>query len=64
MINYSELFVLFLLLPVVMQIIVPFLMLVGWGFVCFIRMVFGRQKIVDAIKDDVDLSEGLQLSRG
>lgn len=64
MINYSELFVLILLVPVVMQIIIPLLMLVGWGGVCFIRLVFWRQKIVDAKKDDVDLSEGLQLSRG
>jgi len=63
MANYSEIFVLFLMLPVVIQIIVPLLMLLVWGFLCLLRTVFRRKKIVDAIKHDVDLSEKLQFSR-
>jgi hypothetical protein len=62
--NYSEIFVLFLILPVVMQIIVPLLMLVGWGFLCLLRTVFRRKKIVEDTRHDVDLSEELRLSRG
>jgi len=63
MANYSEIFALFLMLPVVIQIIVPLLMLLGWGFLCLLRTVFGRKKIVDAITHDVDFSEKLQFSR-
>jgi hypothetical protein len=63
MINNSELIVLFLMLPVFMQIIVPLLMLLGWGFVCVMRAVLGRKKIVDDMQDDSIVSEGLQFSK-
>jgi hypothetical protein len=61
--NYSELVVFFLMLPVATQIIVPLLMLLGWGFVCVKRTVSGRQKIMDGLKDHVKISEELQFSR-
>ena len=63
MTNYSELVVFFLMLPVFTQIIVPLLMLLGWGVVYVKRTGFGRQKIVDGIKDDAKISEELQFSR-
>ena len=62
--NYSEFFVLLLLLPVVIQIIVPLLMLLGWGFLRLVRTVFSRKKIVGTVKNDLDLPDELQLSRG
>lgn len=47
MTNYSELVVFFLMIPVFTQIIVPLLMLLGWGGVYVKRAVFGRQKIAE-----------------
>lgn len=61
--NYSELVVLFLMLPVVVQIIVPLLMLIGWGGVCVMKTVSERQKILADIKDDVKISEESQFCR-
>ncbi len=60
--NYSELVIFFLMLPVGMQIIVPLLMLLWWGFISLIRKVLRRQNTVNSLKDEVGLSGGVQFS--
>ncbi len=44
MINNPELVVFLLMLPVVIQIIIPLLMLVVFGLVCAVRFVFGWKR--------------------
>lgn len=44
MANYSEVIVFFLLVPVLMQIILPLAMLAGYGFGQMANVLFKRQK--------------------
>ena len=50
MTHYPELVVFLLMLPVVIQIIIPLLMLAGFSVVCAVRTVFGWKRIVDGVK--------------
>ena len=59
---YSTLIVFSLLLPVVVQIVVPLLMLIGFGIFRVMRVVFWRRKAVDSVADDLQSREGLQFS--
>jgi len=52
MTHYPELVVFLLMLPVVIQIIIPLLMLLGFSLVCAVRTVFGWKRIVDGVKGD------------
>jgi hypothetical protein len=63
MTNYSELIVFFLFLPVLTQIIIPLLMLVGFGVVRAMRTVFGSQGVAESRTNGPKLGEELQLGR-
>jgi hypothetical protein len=52
MTEYSGLMVFFLFLPVVMQIIIPLLMLVGSGLGYVLRTVFVKRTVMNAAKVD------------
>jgi len=62
MTNYSEFMVFFLLLPVLTQIIVPLLMLVGFGLLRMVNLVFGAPEVAEGRKDRTKIEEELQLS--
>ena len=62
MTNYSEYMVFFLLLPVLTQIIVPLLMLVGFGLLRMVNLVFGAPEVAEGRKDRTKIEEELQLS--
>lgn len=64
MTNYSELVIFFLMLPVAIQIILPLLMLIGFGLLRVLRVMFGRKKVVSGVKKNVGFQEDLRLSRG
>lgn len=51
MTDYSTLVVVFLMLPVLMQIFLPLLMLVGHGLTHMIKVVIWRQAAVDGATD-------------
>lgn len=59
----SGLMVLFLLLPVVMQKIAPLLMLIGYGLVSVVRIVFGGQKVVTAARGGAGILMESQSNR-
>lgn len=63
MTNYSELVVFILMIPVAIQIILPLLMLIGFGLIRVVRTMFGGEKVVSGVKVDVGSQEDLQLSR-
>jgi uncharacterized membrane protein len=63
MTNYSEVMAFFLLLPVLTQIIIPLLMLVGFGVLRVVRLVFGAPEMVEGRKNRTAIEEELQLSR-
>ena len=63
MTEYSQILVLFLLFPVVVQIILPLGMLVIFGFSSVLKAAFGRQEKVGAMKDGAHVEKDLQLSR-
>jgi len=63
MTDYSEIVIFFLMLPVAIQIILPLLMLIGFGLIKAVRIIFGGKKIVSNVKKNVEISEDLQLSR-
>ena len=63
MTDYYGLMVLFLLLPVVVQIIIPLLMLVGFGLIYLLRTVFAKRTIMNTAKFDPDNLMELQSSR-
>lgn len=63
MTDYSGLMVLFLLLPVVVQIIIPLLMLVGFGLIYLLRTVLAKRTIMNTAKFDADDLMELQSSR-
>jgi hypothetical protein len=52
MTNYPELVVFLLLLPVVIQIIIPLLMLVGFSLGYAVRTVFGWKRSVGGVKSN------------
>ncbi len=63
MTDYSVFVVFFMMLPVTIQIIIPLLMLAGFGLVCFVTTVFRKRIITGGLKDGVTLPEGLQVGR-
>ena len=60
MTDYSILVLFFLLLPILVQIIFPLLMLIVYGFVQVVKMMFFPQEIIN-IHEKV--GQELQLSR-
>ena len=60
---YSEFVVLFFLIPVVLQVIIPLVMLVGFSIVSAVNAVFRRLKFGTHIKSGVKVREELQLSK-
>ena len=62
MTNYSELVVLLFIIPVAVQIIIPLLMLIGFGIVSGVKAVFRLFKSGNGIKNGVKVGEELQLS--
>lgn len=63
MTNYSELFVVFLMIPVFMQIFIPLLMLIAFGVIRGLSLIFGRQRVVNDIQHVEKIEDELQLSR-
>jgi len=63
MINYSELVVFILMIPVAIQIILPLLMLIGFGLIRAVRTMFGGEKSVCDGKENFGVPGDLQLSR-
>lgn len=63
MTDYSTLVVVFLMLPVLTQIILPLLMLVGHGLVWLIKVVIWRLPAVDGATDLVKEPGEIHLSR-
>ena len=63
MTDYSGLVAFFLMIPVAIQIIIPLLLLIGFGLIRAVRAMFGGEKVVDDLKGDDKILEDLQLSR-
>jgi hypothetical protein len=63
MTDYSELVIFILMIPVAIQIIIPLLMLIGYGMMRMVGTTFGGQKAVRDAKVDKGISGDLQLSR-
>ena len=63
MTNYSELVVFFFILPVVIQIIFPLLMLIGFGIVSVGKAVFRLKKSPVNKKNGTRIEEELQFSK-
>ena len=55
MTDYSELVIFFLFLPVVIQILIPLLILIGFGLLYAVRTVVGLLKVVAGAQDDVKI---------
>jgi hypothetical protein len=62
MADYSAFFVFFLMLPVLMQIIFPLLLLVGYGLFLAVKAVFGRQEVALVAPKVEKAGKDLQLS--
>ena len=63
MTNFSELMVVFLMLPVFIQIIIPLLMLIGFGIIRAVGSVVDRQESDQVKQDNEKVAEDLQLDR-
>lgn len=63
MTDFSELLVIFLMLPVFIQIIIPLLMLVGFGLIRAVGSVVNRQESDQVEQDNKKIAEDLQLDR-
>ena len=63
MTDFSELMAVFLMLPVFIQIIIPLLMLVGFGIIRAVGSVAGRQELTQVVPDKEKIAEDLQLDR-
>ena len=63
MTKFSELMVIFLMLPVFIQIIIPLLMLIGFGIIRAVWSVVDRQESDQAKHDNEKVAEDLQLDR-
>lgn len=63
MTDFSEIMVIFLMLPVLIQIIIPLLMLVGFGIIRAVGSVLGRQELTTGEPFTEQDGEGLQLNR-
>lgn len=59
----SELMVIFLMLPVFIQIIIPLLMLIGFGIIRAVWSVVDRQESDQVKHDNEKVAEDLQLDR-
>lgn len=53
MTDYSELVIFFLFLPVVIQILIPLLMVIGFCLLWAVRAVVGLLKAMAGVKDEV-----------
>ena len=62
MADYSAFFVFLLIFPVLMQIIFPLLLLVGYGLLFAVKAVFGRKEVTLAAPKDETVEKDLQLS--
>jgi hypothetical protein len=63
MTDYSALVALFLMLPVLMQIVLPLVMLAVFGLMQMMKVVFWRRKAVVGSKDVEKGAEEMQPSR-
>jgi len=63
MTDFSELMVFFLMLPVLIQIIIPLFLLLGVGFLRAIGTVTGRQKQAQLDSDNEKAAEDLILDK-
>jgi len=63
MTDFSELMATFLMLPLLIQLIIPLLMLVGFGIIRAIGSVVGRQELHEVALDKEKIAEDLQLDR-
>ncbi len=63
MTDYSEFVIVFLVLPVLVQIILPILMLIGFGLVRAVSITFGWGEAGVGLKKNEKNGEGLTLSR-
>ena len=63
MTDFSELMVLFLMLPVFIQIIIPLLMLVGFGLIRTVGSIIGRQESAQGAPNREKVTEDFQLNR-
>jgi hypothetical protein len=61
MTDFSELMATFLMLPVLIQIIIPLLMLVVFGLIRAVGSVAGRQEATQVVPDKEKIAKGLQL---
>ena len=55
MTEYSELVIFFLMLPLVIQILIPLLIFIGFGLLCAVKTMVGGQKVMCGVKDGVDI---------
>lgn len=62
MTDYSELMVLILMLPVVIQIIIPLLMLAAFSLGSAVTAALRRKKSTADLKNSINVEEQLQLS--
>ena len=63
MTDYSELVIVFLVLPVLIQIILPLLMLIGFALVRAVSITFGWGEAGGGLKKNEKNGEELTLSR-
>lgn len=64
MTDYSELVIYFFMIPVAIQIIIPLLMLIGFGLMRAVRTVFGGEKgVYGGVKKGFGITEDLLLNR-
>ena len=63
MTDYSELVILFLMLPAATQIILPLLTLIGFGLIRVVKTVFGEKKFARGVREDIGFQDDLLLSR-
>lgn len=63
MTDFSELMATFLMLPVLIQIIIPLIMLVGFGLIRIVGSVVGRKESAQVVADKEKVAEDLQLGR-
>lgn len=63
MTDFSEFVIFFLMLPLVIQILIPLLMLVGFGLLCAVKMIFGGEKVVRGVQKYFQIPDKFQLRR-
>lgn len=61
MTDYSEIVIVFLVLPVLMQIVLPLLMLMGFSLARAVSMVLGRRKDGIGLNNNATVGEQLTV---